>query len=241
MTEENVPVSPIPETKPDSTGSMFVNIFLEPVRVFRRVKVKPSWVIPFIISIIVISAGAMLTTPYQMDLQRQMIETNADMQPDEKEQALTGMEMAAPYAHWIGLGSALLLTPIMFFIIVGVLMLMANVIMGGEAPFKQLASVYAWSGIISVLGMIIKTALMLWQGTADVRLSLALLLPSNDVSSPLYSILNGVTDIFFVWQIIVLILGLALIYKFSKGKAAAVVLIPAAVIIGAFTLISVAF
>jgi hypothetical protein len=241
MTEENTPVSSIPETKPDSVGSMLVNIFLEPVRVFHRVQVKPTWLIPLIISVIVISAGAMLTTPYQMDLQRQQIETSADMQPEEKQQALTGMEMAAPYAHWIGLGSALVLTPIIFFIIVGILMLMGNVIMGGESPFKQVASVYAWSGLIAVLGVIIKTALILWRGTADVSLSLALLLPGNDISSPLYGILNQATDIFLIWQIVVLIFGLALIYKFSKQKAAAVVLIPTAVIVGIFTLISVAF
>ncbi|MFH2056638.1 MAG: YIP1 family protein [bacterium] len=240
MNGENLSAGAIPETKPDSVGSMLVNIFLEPMKVFHRVQAKPSWVVPLIISVLILTASGMLVTPYQLEMQRQQIETNVDMQPEQRQQALDGMDLVAPYAHWFAL-STIVIVPIIFFIAVGVLMLMGNVILGGEAPFKQVASIYAWTGIISALGMIVKTALILWRQTADIRLSLAILLPSGDTSSPLYGILNTVTDLFFIWQIVILILGLALIYKFSKGRAAAVVLIPVAVIGGIFTIISVAF
>lgn len=240
MTEENVTAGAIPETKPDSVGSMLVNIFLEPMKVFRQIQIKPSWLVPFVIMVVVLSVVGMLTTPYQMDLQRQMIETSTDMQPQEQQRALDGMEMAAPFAHWIGLGTTFVFVILIFFVAVGVLMLMGNVILGGEASFKQIASAYGWASMIGVLGGIVKTALILWTGSADVRLSLAILLPADGFSSPLYGVLNSVTDIFFVWQMVVLIFGLAILYRFSKGRAAAVVLIPLAVIGGVIAVLSTA-
>lgn len=240
MTEENVSGGAIPETKPDSVGSMLVNIFFEPLRVFRRVQAKPTWVVPLIILTLVITLSGMLTTPYQLEMQRHQIETNPDLQPEQRQNALDGMEVVAPYAHWFALIS-LVVVPIFFFVGVGVLMLMGNVILGGDAKFAQVASVNAWAGIVGALGALVKMGLILWQHTADIRLSLALLLPSGDTSSPLYGVLNQGTDIFMIWQLVLTIFGVAVVYKFSKGRAAVTVLIPTAVIIGIFVALSAAF
>lgn len=241
MTEENTPVSAIPETKPDSVGSMLVNIFLEPVRVFRRVQVKSSWVLPFLIFFVVFLISGYLTAPQKLDLMFQQIESSSEMQPEERQRALDQMEVAREWAGIATAGFLFFAIPIFYFVGIGVVMLMGNVIFGGEARFRQVASVNAWSWMIFLLGVIIETALVLWKNSADVRLSLAILLPDLDPSSVIYNVVNGFTNPFTIWGTVVSILGLSIIYNFSKGKAAAVVLIPAAVIIGIITLISVAF
>ncbi len=117
----------------------------------------------------------------------------------------------------------------MTFLMAGVIMLMGTVVLGGSAKFMQLVALVCYAGMISVLGIIVKTPLMVMKQTMDIRTSLAVLLPGSDTTSTIYAILNGFTDIFFVWQVIVLILGVAAIYNFARGKAATAVLVPVGV------------
>jgi hypothetical protein len=241
MAEELAPQnSADTETKSDSIGSMFTNIFVDPVRVFRRVTAKPAWGLPLLVMLVVVAAHGFLVAPLQWEQQRQQIEMSTEMEQQQKEQALQGMEMMAPYSRYFGLLGTIA-AGIVFFIVVGVLMLMGNVIFGGDANFKQVASVNAWAGIIGALGLVVKTALMLLQGTYDIRLSLAILLPSSDTNSTLYGLLNSATDIFTIWEVIVMIVGIAVVYKFEKGKAAAVVLIPLAVAVSVGLALSAVF
>jgi hypothetical protein len=93
-----------------------------------------------------------------------------------------------------------------------------------------LVALICFTDMISVLGQIIKMPLMVMKQTMDIRTSLAVLLPGSDVKSVAYTLLNSFTDVFLVWQIILVIAGVAVIYNFSKGKAAATVLIPVGVI-----------
>ena len=231
MTEEQMAPSVESETKPDSVGSMLTNVFFEPKKVFHRLKLKPTWILPLFIVLVLITATTVVTTPLQMEAGRQRIQNSTELTPDEKEKQLSQMEIGAQYA-WIGTIAAPIVGLIIFFVIVGVLMLLGSLIMGGDASFSQVASIYAWSGLIAGLGMIVKTPLMLWKNSPDIRTSLAIILPGSDTSSFLYHLLNSATDVFLVWQIVVLIMGIAIVYNFSKGKAAAVVLVPTVVGVG---------
>jgi hypothetical protein len=118
----------------------------------------------------------------------------------------------------------------MVFVMAAIILLMGTVVFGGSAKFMQLVALICFTDMISVLGQIIKMPLMVMKQTMDIRTSLAVLLPGSDVKSVAYTLLNSFTDVFLVWQIILVIAGVAVIYNFSKGKAAATVLIPVGVI-----------
>ncbi|TFH65360.1 MAG: hypothetical protein E4G91_02805, partial [Candidatus Zixiibacteriota bacterium] len=119
---------------------------------------------------------------------------------------------------------------IMVFLMAGIILLMGTVVFGGSAKYMELIALVCFTGMISVLGQIIKTPLMVMKQTMDIRTSLAVLLPGSDMTSTAYTLLNTFTDVFFIWQVILSIAGVAVIYSFSKGKAAATVLIPVGVI-----------
>jgi hypothetical protein len=64
---------------------------------------------------------------------------------------------------------------------------------------------------------------MMVKKTAQVHTSLAAIMPSGSDESLLFKILSH-TDIFTIWEIWLISLGLAIVYKFSTKKAATLVI-----------------
>jgi hypothetical protein len=218
------------ETKADSVGSMLVNIFLSPMRVFGSIKAKPTWVIPFVIILIMTAVTAYFVAPIAMEAQKQDVLSNENLSPEQRDQAVQQMETFKAIGPIIGSAVGTLGAAIMVFVMAAIILLMGTVMFGGSAKFMQLVALICFTDMISVLGQIIKMPLMVMKQTMDIRTSLAVLLPGSDMKSVAYTLLNSFTDVFLVWQIILVIAGVAVIYNFSKGKAAATVLIPVGVI-----------
>jgi len=237
MSEQNMEIASATETKPESAGSMLVNIFLEPSRVFKSIKIKSSWVLPFIIYLIIATIGAYFTTPFQMEIGKQKI-MQSDQLTEEQKQAQIEMSGKFAFLGWV---IAPIAVVVIMLLITGANLLVGSVILGGTTRFTTMWSAICFTSLISALGLIIKVPLMLWKHTADIRTSLAILLPGKDLASGIVSFLNTSTDLFLIWQIVVMIVGMAIIYNFSKLRASLVVLIPTAIIFGIMGLIQLAF
>ncbi len=220
------------ETKPLGAGSMLVKIFSEPSAVFRSIKAKSSWALPLILFLLVITVTGIVSYPYQIDMQRQLIERNENMSQEQRDLAFQQMEAAKSNPVWMsfGVGAQVVGAVIFLFIIVGLYMLMGSVILGGSATFGQVFSVAVWSGIPMVVGSIVKAPLILSKQSLDVRTSLALLMPDAPITDTMVAILNSLTDVFTIWAVILTIIGISIVYNFSKGKAAVVVLVPTLII-----------
>jgi hypothetical protein len=99
--------------------------------------------------------------------------------------------------------------------------------MGGETKFKKVFSVMAWSSLVGMVGQILKTFLILSKGTSrGVVTSLAILMPTPELGEKtpiLYRFLSRF-DLFTIWELIIWIIGLAVIYRFETKKSAMLVL-----------------
>jgi hypothetical protein len=218
------------ETRADSVGSMLVNIFLSPLRVFGSIKAKPTWIIPFVILLLVTAVTVYMVAPMAMEMQKQQMMTSDKFTPEQRELAVQEMETYKGIGSIFGAVAGTLGAAIMVFLMAAVILFMGTVVFGGSAKFMALVSLVSFTGMITVLGQIIKTPLMMMKQTMDIRTSLAVFLPGSDMMSVGYTLLNSFTDVFFVWQVILTIAGVAVIYSFSNGKATATVLIPVGVI-----------
>ncbi|TFH64459.1 MAG: hypothetical protein E4G91_05725, partial [Candidatus Zixiibacteriota bacterium] len=145
------------ETKADSVGSMLVNIFLSPTRVFGSIKAKPTWIIPFVILLLGTAVTAYVVAPMAME---QQITTSDRLTPEQRDQTLSEMETYKGVGAVIGVAAGLIGAAIMVFLMAGVIMLMGTIIFGGSAKFMALVALVCFTGMISVLGQIIKTPLM---------------------------------------------------------------------------------
>lgn len=226
--EPNVTVNAT-ETNSMSPWSMLVSIFYEPTKVFRAIKEKPTWIIPLIVFLVVMTGATYFMMPAAQKSQMERIEQSDVYTAEQKAEIRTQMEASQGFAM-IGVVSSPIVWTIFLFIAVGILMLMGNVIFGGKARFAQVFAMVILSFMTWVVASIIKTPLIVAKDSVDVRTSLAILLPGETNSGPLYTLLNTFTDVFVIWQIILLIIGVKVIYDFATQRAAMTVVIPTIVL-----------
>src|SRR4029453_141488 len=84
--------------------------------------------------------------------------------------------------------------------------------MGGEASFKQLFSVVVHAGAVSTLSAVFTGPLHYFRGAVGSATNLGVLLPMIDEKSFVGRLL-GMTDLFIIWWLIVLAIGLAVLYR----------------------------
>lgn len=223
---------PTTETKSMSPWSMLVNVLFSPTRVFQAAKEKPKWVVPLIVILLFFMIFAFFMTPIAIKTQMEMLKYSDKYTQEQRDAMMQNAEIGQKFGQIIGVVTAPFMWTFIILIITGLLLLMGNVIFGGAARFVQILLMVCLSFVTWIVSAVIKLPLMIAKDTVDIRTSLALLLPSDvkTLESPLYSFLNGYTDIFVIWQVIVLIIGVKVIYTFTTGRAAATVLIPTAVL-----------
>jgi len=114
-----------------------------------------------------------------------------------------------PYTTGI---SILVMTPIIAALFAGILFAIFNAALGGEASYKQVYAVYIHSGVIGVVSAIISGAVNYFSGRVGSVTNLGALLPMLPEKSFGANLL-GTVDIFIVWSVVVLAMGLAVLYK----------------------------
>ena len=105
------------------------------------------------------------------------------------------------------------------FLIQALVIWLVTKIFKGQASYKQILSVLGYSSVISVLGTIVTVAVIYITGTyTDVTYtSLASLLPEIK-GSFIYGVAK-VVEVFYIWQLVVNAIGIAIVSKMDKKKA----------------------
>lgn len=193
-----------------------IKIFYSPKEVFSWLSQKPDWAIPIIILIIVsLISVSLLYSPIIKPEQLKRIEDSSRLTPEQIEEAKLRFEGNLPLV--LALVSTGVVSPIAILIISGILYGMFS-LMGGEGKFRQVFAVCSYSNLVAVLGVALKTPLQLAKGSSHVYTSLALVVPGLSTDSALFRLLNSF-DIFALWQLWLLILGLGIVYNLSIKKS----------------------
>jgi hypothetical protein len=108
--------------------------------------------------------------------------------------------------------SVLVMSPIIALVIAGILFAIFNAAMGGEASFKQVFTVLAHAGAISALSTVFSGAINYFRGSMGSVANLGALLPMLAENSFAGRLL-GMVDVFLIWYIVVLAIGLAVLYR----------------------------
>jgi hypothetical protein len=103
-------------------------------------------------------------------------------------------------------------SPILALIIAGFLFAVFNAAMGGEASFKQVFAVLVHAGAISALSTVFSGTINYFRGSIGSVANLGALLPMLSESSFAGRLL-GMIDVFLIWYIVVLAIGLAVLYR----------------------------
>jgi len=221
MHNESVAVSDKRESM--SEISRIFNIFFEPRKVFENLKIKPRWLVPFIILSVIGIISFHYTYPYIVKQQITRIEENERIPDAQKEVIIERMGEREHPPAW-----QLVFAPVgtlVYFLVVAVaIFFMGNVLLGGDSSFGRMLSVYAYSSLVAIPAAIIKIPLVFMRETIEIQTSLALLLPPDMKESFVYRIFANF-DIFTIWTLILTSLGFAVMYNFSRKKSATAVVI----------------
>ncbi len=224
LEKERVPqdAAALPGTPRGGFVASIVDIFADPFKVFARIDAGLTWWKPFV----TVCAVAMLLAYLMLPVQRRLMELNPrGLSEEQLQTALEG------YGKFAGLG--LIMVPIIlivsYLITAGIMHLIINV-MSSRSSFKKTLSLVSFCGLIAIVEQIIGGIVIRSRGfeaiesPADARFSLSLAPLLGSGTGFLNAVLQSLS-IFQIWYYIVLILGIAAIFKMSR-KAAIVPVIP---------------
>lgn len=135
------------------------------------------------------------------------------------DEAYQGLQRMAKYAAYMGAAQFIVGVPLGALIMGGILFAIFNALMGGTATFKQVMAVVAHSQIISALAFLVTTPINYMKGTMTGATNLGVLFPMLDESSFAARLL-GMMDLFLLWWLFVLSVGIAVLYKRKTSSVA---------------------
>lgn len=208
-------------TPPPAMGlpARFLGIFFSPGRVFESLKARPTWFFIVLLTAVLIAAfqfGFSNTEKGGQIVRDQIVENSRnagrEIPPEQLETMVKVQKFVAP--------AAIIVVTLLFTVVLAFLVyLIFNIILGGEATFRQVLSFYAHVTPITVLQQGLTMLIIYIKGTASPVTSLAAFLPLLEHDTFLYRVSVGI-DVFTIWQVGVLAVGLGMLYRFTTGKCA---------------------
>ncbi|MGH8003204.1 MAG: YIP1 family protein, partial [Limisphaerales bacterium] len=198
----------------------WANIYFSPKKTFEAVKLRPFWVLPMLLLVLLGTGFYFWTSKPRMNDTLEKMRKNENimaMPAEQRQEIFDRVESQFKSPLWGSIG--VLFGIAYFFIAAGILFFVGNIIMGGEARFGQVLGAFVYTGFVGIPEMLVQGLLATAKGTLNTALSLAAFFPADQSETFAYRLINGL-DIFSIWFISVLIIGLATVYNFKAGKVA---------------------
>lgn len=199
-------------TAPKSLIARFFGVITAPRGTYESIVAHPRWfgmLAVAALSAALLIGGFMLTQVGQDAFLAQMQERATGENAARQIQA---MEKILPYFGYGYAVGALVFVPIFYLVVAGILWVLFSAVMGGDATFKKVFAVAVHTAPIGVLGQLFTVPMNYARGAMTSATNLAVLLPMFDESSFVAKFL-GAIDLFLVWQLFALSIGLAVLYR----------------------------
>lgn len=200
---------------PQNLAARFVGIVVSPGETYRSIVATPKWLGMLVVTTLIISlfSALPLTTDAgkqaALSMQQQQLQSFGVQMNDQARARME--EGAARMPYFAGIG-AMVFAPIFCLIVAGILFAVFNAGLGGEASFKQVFTVYVHAGVIGALSLIFSGTINYFRATQGNVANLGALLPMISDTSFLGHLL-GIIDVFTIWSVIVLAIGLGVLYR----------------------------
>ena len=205
----------VPAPAPKNLFARFVGIITSPKDTFVSVVAHPKWLGMLALTTVLVAvftALPMTTAAGRQAALDQQVESMKSFGFEVNDQMYEQMEKSSQMAPYTTGITVLFMSPIFAVIIAGILFAIFNAALGGEASFKQVFAVLVHAGAVSALSTIFSGTMNYFRGTIGSAANLGVLLPMLPENSFAGRLL-GMIDIFLIWYIVVLAIGLAVLYR----------------------------
>lgn len=197
-----------------------LNLYFSPLETFKEIDEKADWLIPVVITIVVVLVFTMVSLPKVIIPEREKrimgMEQLTEEQKDRALESLGGFKL-----YLITPISIVIFSFIVIFAKSGIFYLLFS-IFGNRTVFKKVLSIVSYCFLVGIPETILKTLLMLIKGSTRVYTSIVIFTPGIGFESPFFKVLNRI-DIFTIWNLILISLGFSVIYKIERKKSFVVV------------------
>jgi len=216
--EMNAPVASS-QAQPGLIARM-LNVFTNPQRTFQALKVKPDWIIPALIVVVVMGLFGYVQTTHQglVETANEMARQKLEARNMTSEQIDQAMAMSEKFRKFSPLTTAVIPLVLLVFLGSGVWLFVSNTLMGAKASYPQMLAVTSYTLLISALGTLIKLPVMMANNNLFVHFSLATFMPDSARETFIYKFLMSATDLFSIWAMAVLSIGIAVICQLKVNK-----------------------
>ena len=183
-----------------------------------KTKDMSKWWLPVLIGIVVTLGITLYTVPtfiapMQADAIREAVMERGGTEADVEQAMSVSGAMMLP----MSIVGVIIVTLIVVFVMAGVVHLLMKML-GGKGKFRHARAVVGWSMLIAALGSLVKLPLMIAKNSMVVETGPSLFFKNLEPSDRLFKFLSSF-DIFTIWGMVVTAIGLAIVYRISKGKA----------------------
>ena len=192
-----------------------IGVFVSPRATYAAVAARPRWFGVLAVTVLLVAGGFFIFLSTEVgqqaviDQQLQFMESlGLKLNDTQVEQ----MESRAQYARYTTAAGQLVGIPLVQVIIAGILLGIFNVMLGGDATFKQVLAVVTHSGVIFALQTIFSLPLDYFRETMSSPTSLAVFAPFLEETSFMARLLGSI-DLFQIWSTVSLAIGLGVLYK----------------------------
>jgi hypothetical protein len=190
-----------------------IGVLTAPQATFEAIVAHPKWfdMLALVVLTSTILVGGFMFTKVGQEAWLDAA-TNSPWSGDISDEQYARMERMAQYAGYFAIGQMLVVVPILYLAVAAILFAVFNAAMGGSARFKQVFAVVVHSAPIMLLGQMFTVPLNYARGSMSSATNLSVLLPMIDTDSFLGSLLATI-DVFLVWYVVVLAIGLGVLYR----------------------------
>jgi Yip1-like protein len=203
------------EAAPKGPLSRMFGVIVSPRATFANLAAHPRALDVLLLSVLVLAAAMCLFLRSQVGQDAwidQQVRQSEAFGRSLNEQQYAGLERIAPLVGYIVIGVYIVGIPIVVAILSGILLGVFNAFMGGDASYKQVFAVVTHAGVITVLGGLFALPLFYARQTLSSPTTLGVFVPFLDENTFLARLL-GTIDLFQVWWLLTLSIGLGVLYK----------------------------
>jgi hypothetical protein len=217
MTESTMTTDVLDPTPSPGLFARFIGIITSPGETFKHVVRTPkvSGMLFLICALTALAQGLPQFTEQGRAATLEMQVQQAERWTGQPitDEGYAALQQQATYGPYLALIGSFVFVPFMAVLFTAILWAVFNTVLGGTATFKTVMAVLVHSQVISTLSVLIAAPIMYARGqvSASGIANLGALVPLDE--SSFIAKFLGMVDLFVIWWVIVLAIGLATLYK----------------------------
>jgi len=203
-------------------GARALGVFFSPRATYAEIVARPR-ALGALVAVVVIVAAAtsafLMTEVGKNAYIDQALNSMEGFGVTVTDQMMTRLETQAQYAPYITTAAQVVFVPVFAVIVAALALAIFNAILGGEGTFKQNFAIVAHSYFIVALGAVFSMPLFYVNQSMASPTSLSVFFKMIDEATFLGRLMGSI-DLFRIWWIVSLSIGLGVLYKKRTGPIA---------------------